>query len=191
MFCLWRYQSALKMCKCSTQHAYIPTNCAGSPVWASLDLPATCVNVCLQAQAKSLIPTEISRMCSMQINGIAVLWQWHRNAWCVPAQAVVASLTAGEVSLFSLQDRKVKSDSSSHPSTSLPCAPLTSEIAFWSLLVLLTVSLSLRQPRSRTSSYTSYILFVAFLNVLDCNAKHSSSTHWILNIAARGAACRH
>lgn len=27
----------------------------------------TCVNVHLQAQAKSLIPTEISRMCSMQI----------------------------------------------------------------------------------------------------------------------------
>lgn len=120
-----------------------------------LALPATCVNVCLQAQAKSLIPTEIFRMCSMQINGIAVLWQWRRNAWCVPAQAVVASLTAGEVSLFSQQDRKAKFDSSSHPSTSLPCAPLTSEIAFWSLLVLLTVSLSLTQPRRRASSYTS------------------------------------
>lgn len=83
------------------------------------------VNVCLQAQAKSLIPTEISRMCSMQISWIAAATQWRRNAWCVPAQTAVASLTAGEVSGFSREDWKVKSD----PSASLPCALLTSELA--------------------------------------------------------------
>lgn len=100
-----------------------------------------CVNVCLQAQAKSLIPTEISRMCSMQISRIAAATQWRRNAWCVPAQTAVASLTAGEVSGFLREDRKVKSD----PSASLPYVTLTSELA---VSYSHGVSLSLAQLRA-------------------------------------------